>query len=74
MPTARAKAAFDFLTRPDELDEHGAILRHHGNRFYKNAVAEQELRLAASKSLWISSFDLFINCKGIECAIECHVI
>ena len=74
MPTARSKAAFDFLTRPDEVDEHGAILRYHGNRFYKEALAEQESRLGASKSLWISSFDLFINSKGIECAIECHVV
>ena len=70
MPTEKAKAAFDFLTRPDELDEHGGILRRHGNRFYKEALEEQRARLTGQKVLWISSFDLFVNCKGIECAME----
>ena len=70
MPTAKALAAFDFLTRPDELNDRGEVVRAHGNAFYKEALAEQQQRLDNKKSLWISSFDLFINCKGIECAIE----
>ena len=70
MPTAKALAAFDFLTRPDELNDRGEVVRAHGNAFYKEALAEQQQRLANKKSLWISSFDLFFNCKGIECAIE----
>ena len=64
MPTAGAKAAFGFLARPDEANEHGAVLRAQGDRFYTHALAEQETGLDGQKSLWISSFEFFINSNG----------
>ena len=54
LPTPRAVAAYQFLKK---------------NKFYQNMLGEQRSRLQSGASLNISSFDLFINMKGIEAAI-----
>ena len=54
LPTPRAVAAYQFLKK---------------NKFYQNMLDEQRSRLQSGASLNISSFDLFINMKGIEAAI-----
>ena len=59
MPTARAKAAYRFL-------------RRH-NRFYDAHCREQARRTAVGEGLWLSSYDLFIKAKGIECAVMPHL-
>ena len=55
LPTEKARAAFDFLV--------------DNNKYYKEALAIQEGRLNSSQFWWIKSFDLFMNCRGIECAM-----
>ena len=54
MPTPRAAAAYRFLMK--------------NNRFYRKYVEEQRCRREEGK-LYITSFELFIQSKGIECAI-----
>ena len=55
MPTDRAKAAYVFLV--------------DNNVFYKSFGEEQAERLRKGASLNVSSYDLFINTPGIECAM-----
>ena len=55
MPTLRAKAAF-------------AYLRAH-NKYYESTLATHNSILDGGGVRTISSFDLFINYSGIECAI-----
>ena len=54
LPTARARAAYDFLMK---------------NKYYDLMWKEHKSRLESNASLNISSFDLFINMKGIEAAM-----
>ena len=54
--TPRVAAAFKFL--------------QENNVYYKYFLEQQRIRLAAKSILTISSFDLFINLHGIECAIR----
>ena len=55
MPTARAKAAFRYLVA--------------NNKYYCKYLEMQKERLDNDRILTISSFDLFINYAGIECAM-----
>ena len=55
MPTARCKAAFQYLCEK--------------NPFYANLLKEQQQRRATKASMSISSYDLFIVYAGIETAI-----
>ena len=59
MPTARASAAFKYLVS--------------NNKYYKYYLDEHDNRLAQDKYMTISSFDLFINYKGVECARYPHL-
>ena len=59
MPTARAKAAYRWLRRE--------------NRYYEAHCVEQARRVAAGQSLWLSSYDLFVAQRGIECAAFPHL-
>ena len=59
MPTERCKAAYRFLRR--------------WNPFYDAQCKEQQRRLEAGESLYMSSYDLFIVQRGIECAIFPHL-
>ena len=59
MPTARAAAAYQYL------------MQH--NAWYKSFVQMQAERLSQGASLCISSYDLFINFRGVEAAI-CPVL
>ena len=59
MPTDRSRAALRFL------------LAH--NSFYKAHHQEQQQRLETNSWLNISTFDLFINRPGIECAMYPHL-
>ena len=59
MPTARATAAYQYL------------MQH--NAWYKGFVQMQAERLSQGASLYISSYDLFINFRGVEAAI-CPVL
>ena len=54
LPILRAVAAYQFLEK---------------NKFYQNMLDEQRSRLQSGACLNISSFDLFINMRGIEAAI-----
>ena len=55
MPTPRAVAAFQYL------------IQH--NAWYKRYAALQGERLSQGESLYISSYDLFINFAGVEAAM-----
>ena len=55
MPTPRAKAAFRYLLG--------------NNKYYKKYLEMQKELLDNDRILTISSFDLFINHTGIECAM-----
>ena len=55
MPTPRAKAAFRYLLA--------------NNKYYKKYWEMQKELLDNDRILTISSFDLFINHTGIECAM-----
>ena len=55
MPTPRAKAAFKYLLA--------------NNKYYKKYLEMQKDLLGNDRILTISSFDLFINYTGIECAM-----
>ena len=59
MPTARAKAAYRFLAK--------------NNRYYDVFLREQRSLLQSGAALSISSYDLFIVQKGIECAMFPHL-
>ena len=59
LPTARAKAAFEFL------------LAH--NAYYKYFYDKQKSLSANQNSMNISSYDLFVVEKGIECAMFPHL-
>ena len=59
MPTARARAAFFFLEK--------------NNKYYKVFLGDQKRLLESGASLNISSYDLFIVMKGLECAIWPHL-
>ena len=59
MPTPRAKAAFAFLQTHNEY--YKAFLRHHN------------FLLDGHKTLTLSSYDLFIVERGIECAMYPHL-
>ena len=59
MPTNRAAAAYRFLM------EH--------NEFYKVYSGKQRERLDTQVPLNISSFELFTQCKGVECAMFPHL-
>ena len=54
MPTPRAKAAFRFFLA--------------NNEYYRKYWEMQKERLENDRIVTISSFDLFINYTGIECA------
>ena len=55
MPTPRAKAAFRYFLA--------------NNKYYRKYWEMQKERLENDRILTISSFDLFINYTGIECAM-----
>ena len=55
MPTSRAKAAFRYLLA--------------NNKYYRKFWELQKELLEHDRILTISSFDLFINHTGIECAM-----
>ena len=55
MPTDRCKAAFHFL-------------KAH-NKYYRSFLIDQRLRIENRGSLNLSSYDLFVVMKGIECAM-----
>jgi hypothetical protein len=59
MPSIKAKAAFNFL-------------KDH-NKFYKYFLVRQSECLQTGAALSISSYDLFIIEKGIECAMFPHL-
>lgn len=59
MPTERCKAAYRFLRR--------------WNAFYDGQCQEQQRRIEAGESLYMSSYDLFIVQRGVECAIFLHL-
>ena len=59
MPTARARAAFAFLQSHNEY--YKAFLRHHN------------FLLDGHKTLSLSSYDLFILERGVECAMFPHL-
>ena len=55
MPTDRCKAAFRFL------EEH--------NEYYRTFLTHQRIRIENRSSLNLSSYDLFIVFRGVECAM-----
>ena len=59
MPTRRAAAAYRFLVQ--------------NNKYYKGFCGNQRELLDEQQPLNISSFSLFVKCRGIECAMFPHL-
>ena len=74
MPSARCKAAFDYLTTVRtvyDTDKKGNVTESklYNNKFYCQLLHEQKTRIANGSSLNLSSYDLFIVWNGIECGM-----
>jgi len=67
MPTARCKAAFDYLTVG--FGKPKADRPIVNNQYYIEFLEKQRDRLRDGSALSISSYDLFITFTGVECAI-----